>query len=196
MKIKTKKYVLATTLLITTTIASAENYQKIGFYFGAGLSQTNLIANQPNLSAAYSTNPQSTFEPNGFGIGLMAGIKLDQHLAFEAAYTNIGSIALDNGTTQKKAFNADLFNINAVLSTPISNNINAFGKLGISLWETYDDDLNTMDSGNGLLYGAGFDINVYGNDKRTLRVEWTHNEFENIIFESAATVSVSALFNF
>ena len=194
--IKTTNIVLAAALLMSARSAFAEEKQRIGFYFGAGLSQTSLVANQQNLAVAYSTNPQSTFETSGFGLELMGGIKIDQHLAFEIAYTDIGSIALDNGITQQKVFSADLINVSAVLSHPLTDDIDAFGKLGVSLWETYDNDLNTMDSGNGLLYGAGLDINVYGSDSRTLRIEWKHQEYDNIILSSADTVSISAVFNF
>lgn len=192
-KNKTRDYLIAAVMLTSSTTVSA---QDMSYYFGVGLNQSNLVTNQLNMAHAYSTSTESTFEPTGFGLGLTAGINVDEHLAFEITYSDLGSIALNNGSIKEKAFNVDLLNINAKISHPINENFSAFGKLGISLWDTYDDDLNTLESGNGFLYGAGVDINLYGNHDRILRVEWLHNEFENIIFESADTISISAIFNF
>ncbi|MDH5764782.1 MAG: outer membrane beta-barrel protein [Gammaproteobacteria bacterium] len=192
----TTRYTLYSVLLITSYSANASDSSDIGFYFGAGISQTTLAVKQQNMALAYGTSPTSSYETNGLGLLLTAGITLDEYLGFEASYTEIGSIALDNGNTQQKMFDADMFNINAILRTPISENISIFGKLGVSYWSTYDEDLNVMESGNGIIYGAGFDFNIYGNNNRTLRVDWQHQEFENITFTDADTITATAIFNF
>lgn len=196
---KTNKHTLQKLTLaciLVTSFTSVAQANNTGFYFGAGVSQTNLEANQQNMSVAYGTDPDSSFETNGLGLSLIAGITLDEYLSFEVTYTGLGSIALDDGTTQQKMFDADLFNLAAVLSHPISDKVDIFGKLGVSYWSTLDEDVDTLVSGSGIVYGAGFDINIYGNKNRTMRIEWQRQEFENITFESADTITASAIFKF
>ena len=55
---------------------------------------------------------------------------------------------------------------------------------------------STLESGEGFLYGAGVNINIYNNKDRMLRVEWEHHEFDNITLDNVDTVSVSAIFQF
>ncbi|MFW2373856.1 MAG: outer membrane beta-barrel protein [Gammaproteobacteria bacterium] len=191
-----RKISLACVLLAFSASVSAKDNNKIGFYFGAGISQTTLAVNQQNMAITYSTDPQSSFETNGLGLDLMVGIELDEYLSFEVAYTEIGSVALNNGTTQQKLFDADMFNISAVISHPVSQKVDVYGRLGMSYWSTLNEEFDTMESGSGIVYGAGFDINIYGNENRLLRVEWRRQEFDSITFESADTVSASAVFKF
>ena len=60
----------------------------------------------------------------------------------------------------------------------------------------YGKNEETLESGQGLLYGAGFDVNIYSSKERIMRIEWEHHEFDQITLNSADTISVSAIFNF
>ena len=159
----TNKLMLACSLFTASYSAHAGGADDLGFYFGVGASQSSLDANQANMSLAYGSDPQSSFETNGLGLSLVAGLSMDEYLSFEASYTELGSIALDNGTTQVKMFDADIFNVSALLSYPVNEKVDVFGRLGLSYWSTLDENVDTLESGSGLVYGAGMDVNVYGN---------------------------------
>ena len=198
MNIQTYKLAITTMATIgwlQTSPAVASPVESEAIYFGIGLSQSTISQNQQNVAARIPGGDQLDFEADGFGIKLTAGVELDKHLGMEIQYSDIGSIAVTDGTITEQLYEAESLIINTVLRQTVSKNVNVFGKLGASLWRLTDDNSEDIDDGNGLFYGAGFDINVYGNKDRTLRVEWEHHEFNNIILDSVDTVSLSLMFN-
>jgi len=190
-----KSLILATALCLTHNMAFAANPITDKLYFGIGLVQSELSVNKNNVNANF-TNNNSRLDSNGFGLELLAGYKVDDYLAFEIGYTDIGDVSSTNNSVSQNIFSVDSLYIDAKFNHNLTANIDAFAKLGVSMWEINSDVDSTLESGEGLLYGAGFDINLYNNKDRLLRVEWEHHEFDNITLNDADTVSVSAIFQF
>lgn len=189
----------AIALIITSGLVSSPalaNADLKHFYIGAGISHSSFDINQLNMAAAYGTSPTDEFKIQGSGLNILMGFQVDPHLAFELSYADLGSVALDNDTVQRKVFDAEVINLSSKLSMPVSEDIEAFAKVGLSYWSTLDDDMDSLESGSGISYGAGIDINVYGNKDRIMRVEWHHQTYDEIVFNGSDTVSLSAVFKF
>ncbi|MDH5216630.1 MAG: outer membrane beta-barrel protein, partial [Gammaproteobacteria bacterium] len=186
---------LSTALLITTN-ASAVNYLSDRIYAGIGLTQSDLQLNDKNVPAVNGLGGAANFENNGFGMDVFAGFKFDDHLALEMGYVDLGSANLDDGTTVQEFLIVDSVYLDAVLRHSVSSRIDVFAKVGISAWSVENVVTNESADGEGVHYGAGFDVNLYGDKARAMRIKWDHHEFDNLIVESTDSVSVSMLFNF
>ena len=195
IRLNLKSLSLATVLSLTQSTAFATNLINDRLYLGIGLVQSDLSVNKNNVNANF-TNNNSSLNNNGFGLEVLAGYKIDEFLAFEIGYTDIGDINSTENTVSLNLFSVDSLYINAKFNHNLSNNIDAFAKLGVSMWEVYKDYDSTLESGEGLLYGAGLDINIYNNKDRVLRLEWEHHEFDNITLNDADTISASVIFHF
>ncbi len=191
----THSILLSAALLITTN-ASAVNYLSDRIYAGIGLAQSDLQINNNNVAAVNNLGGQAKLESNGFGMDIFAGFRFDDHLALEMGYVDLGSANLDDGTTVQEFLEVDSVYLDAVLSHRVSSRIDIFAKAGVSAWSVDNVNTNESTDGEGIHYGAGLDVNLYGDKARALRVKWEHHEFDNVILEGTDSVSASMLFNF
>ena len=188
--------VLLTASLLISNNASAVNYLSERVYAGIGVAQSDLKLNNTNVVAVNNLSGQAKLENNGFGMDAYVGFKFDDHLALELGYVDLGSTNLDDGTTVQEYLKVNSLYLDAVLRHSITSRIDVFAKGGVSSWVADDLSNNESTDGEGLHYGAGFDINLYGDKARAMRVKWEHHEFDNVILESTDSVSASMIFSF
>ncbi len=128
------------------------------------------------------------------------GYRFDEILAVQCDFVGGGSIRVNDNGVNKKLFDPFLFSVSAVLNKPISENLNAFGKLGGTFW-TLSQPLTsaqslTVDNGFGLSFGAGVDFNLYGGKERMIRLEWNHYKMDDVLIKSADSLTIAGIFNF
>jgi len=186
---------------IALAILSSSSYaQNTSFaqsiYFGAGVAQTDIDINQQNIKAINALPAQSAFDNQGGGYSVFLGTKLDRYLSLEMAYTSLGDIQMTLNEQTTELFSIDALNVTGILSYPLSQNTDVFAKLGVAEWKLENENSFFNESGTGLTYGLGFDINLYDSKSRALRVEWTHQEFDEISINNSDTITASMVFNF
>lgn len=191
----TQATAMALVIFSTSTLAESTPFAQ-SIYFGAGVALTDIDINQQNLKAINSLPAQTGFDNQGGGYSIFLGTKLDRYLSLEMAYSELGDIqmTLNNQTTE--LFSVDAISVTSTLSYPLSQNTDIYAKLGVAEWNIENKNSFFKDSGTGLTYGMGLDINLYGSKNRSLRVEWTHQEFDEISINNSDTISASMVFNF
>jgi hypothetical protein len=191
--------VLAALLIITCSCApqafAASGGEDHGhWYFGVGLASTDLQTNEKNMSATYGDGSAADFDHNGTAFKLFVGYQVDPLLGLEAGLTSFGEIVMTDSQAKRNLFNADGVYIAATATRPVTKNINAQAKLGMFFWSLNDKHDKTLEDGQGLTYGVGLDINLYGGKERTLLVEWEHHNFSGVALEEADSIGVSLKF--
>jgi len=166
------------------------------WYAGVGVGVTNLTFNEANLSAMYSGDPDSSFRQGGSTFKLFAGYQFDPFLGVELGLTSFGEIVMDTRPGQRNLFKADAMYVDAVMTQPVFKNIAVQAKLGMSFWSLMDNDENEIESGQGLTYGAGLNIDIYGSKERTLLIGWERYNFSGVALKEADLVSASIKFRF
>jgi len=53
-----------------------------------------------------------------------------------------------------------------------------------------------IESGQGLTYSVGVNVDLYGGDERTLSIEWERYNFSGVALKEADSVSASIKFKF
>ena len=165
-------------------------------YFGFGVTASDLAFNETNLSLNYSGGSLSSFDHTGNAFKLFGGYQFDPLLGVELGITSFGEIVMDNSLGQSNLFTAEGAYVAATATRPITKNISVLAKLGMSFWDLNDNDENTIESGQGLIYGAGLDFNLYGNNDRSLLIEWEHYNFSGVALKEANQVGASLVFRF
>jgi len=183
-------------VLLASTNASAAIHLSDHLYFGLGVAQSDLQVNKQNVAALNNLSNQSSLEDNGFGMQTFLGIKFDEHVALELGYVDMGAVNLNDGTTVQEFMEAKSIYIDSVLSQRVTNWLDVFAKVGVSFWQAQDLSNNEKTDGDGMHYGAGFDIDLVGNRARVMRIKWEHHEFDNVILKSTDSISASLMFNF
>jgi len=166
------------------------------WYAGVGVGATDLTFNETNLSAMYSGGSDSSFRQGGNTFKLFAGYQFDPLLGVELGVTRFGEIVMDSIPVQRNLFTVDAVYVDAVVTRPVFKNIDVQAKLGMSFWSLTDDDENDIESGQGLTYGAGLNIDIYGSKERTLLIEWERYNFSGVALKEADVISASIKFRF
>ena len=197
----TKGHLKRSTLGIILAVCSAStlaanNPFSSSIYFGAGLAQTNLELNEKNIKANNLVPGQSEFKTNNNGYTVFLGTKIDDHMSLEMGYSSLGDVQVSQNNQTNELFSVDSLFINTSLSYPVTQNTDVYAKLGISEWSIESTNSNFNDYGTGLNYGLGLDINIYAAKNRTLRVEWIHQQFDEIALSTSDTITASMVFNF
>jgi OOP family OmpA-OmpF porin len=91
------------------------------------------------------------------------GYNINEMFAAEAAYTSIGDLHKEGTSSDISALS-----LSGVANLRINDQLNVFGKVGISRWKSENTDGNQ--SGSGLTYGAGAKVNL--NESMKVRAEW------------------------
>jgi len=183
------------TLCSVSTLA-ANNPFSSSIYFGAGLAQTSLELNEQNIKANNLVASQSEFKTNKNGYTLFFGTKIDSYMSLEMGYSSLGDVQVSQNNQTNELFSVDSVFINTSLSYPVTQNTDVYAKLGISEWSIESTNSNFNDYGTGLSYGLGLDINIYAAKNRTLRLEWMHQEFDEIALNTSDTITASMVFSF
>lgn len=150
-------------LLLISANSNAEIYPYIGFSLGESASDENC-----------ETDPYYSCEGTGTSGAIFAGARLNQNLAIEASYIDMGELSKSNDTSwvtaESKGTNFSLIGI-ITTSSPF---IEFFGKVGLLYWDTTisGSDLVTgpvNDNGTDVSLGIGVS---FGLDKYAFRVEF------------------------
>lgn len=166
------------------------------WYIGVGVSETDLTFNKTNLSAAYSGGSDASFRQGGSTFKLFAGHQFDPFLGVELGVISFGEIIMDVNSRQRNVFTAEAVYIDAVITQPMFKNIDFQAKLGTSFWSLTDNNDNEIESGQGLTYSVGVNVDLYGGDERTLSIEWERYNFSGVALKEADSVSASIKFKF
>ena len=193
-----KRMLTAVLMLISSTqLAFAEIHNSNRYYFGAGISSTSLTIDSANASAIFSGHDEITADENQASLELLFGIKLDEYLTLEFGVADLGKINAINNSQPTQLLSVSNFFIDTSLETKLSENISVFGKVGLSLWNTkLGHAKDSYEEGNGLLYGVGLDLNLYGGSNRKLRFEVKRYDFDSLYLEKADTASMTLMLYF
>ena len=165
-------------------------------YFGIGLTSTDLRLNDENLSKTYAGNDSSTFNQNGNAFKMFIGYQYDPLLGLEVGYTSFGEMVMSDSGTKNNLFNTDGIYFSTTATKSITENITVMAKAGMFFWTLFDNADDPLEEGQGITYGAGLDLNLYGGKERTLLVEWEHYAFSDVSLKDGDTVGVSLKFNY
>jgi OOP family OmpA-OmpF porin len=165
-------------------------------YFGVGLTSTDLTLNDENLSQTYAGNDSSIFNQNGNAFKLFLGYQYDPLLGLELGYTSFGEMVMSGGGSKSNLFNTDGIYFSTTVTKSITKNITATAKAGMFFWTLFDNADDPLEEGQGITYGAGLDLNLYGGKERTLLVEWEHYAFSDVSLKDGDTIGVSLKFNY
>ncbi|PCK08161.1 MAG: hypothetical protein COA42_10590 [Alteromonadaceae bacterium] len=135
-----KRILLASALLATSSIASANDY-----YVGIDASLMNVEVSAPGFSFSEGANPSA--------IKLRFGTKFNKYVGLEASYgTGLSSDEVENTRIDIELKNS--FSIQAVGFIPISDSFRFSGKLGVARVEFEDNDGDKADA-DGVFLGVG-----------------------------------------
>lgn len=121
------------------------------FYFGGMIG--------PSEGTDYCNDEGSDCEDTDTSWKLIGGYKLIDKVAAEIAYASLGDMHKDGNNSDSSAFS-----ISAVGSLPVTEQFDAYAKIGATRWSTGDED------GFGLVYGIGAKMHL--NESTNLRAEW------------------------
>jgi len=187
--------------LFTKLVFAGNHFENVineNVYIGIGLINSTLTVNEAALSSKYANGNDVFMGEEPGNIEIILGYKRDRHLNLEMGFAGLGVINTKVGEQTITVAEVETFFVNASLSTRLSEKFKFYGKLGVSSWDVYSgsDRAKSIDSGSGLLYGLGFDINLYDGDDQQLRLEWKHHDFDGLLLQQADQISVSMLINF
>ena len=186
---------IALVVFSTPTVAENTSFAQ-SIYFGVGVAQTDIDINQQNIKAINSLPAQTGFDNQGGSYSIFLGTKLDRYLSLEMAYSELGDIQMMQNNQTTELFSVDAISVTSALSYPLSQNTDIYAKLGVAEWKIENETSFFKDSGTGLTYGVGLDINLYNSKSRALRIDWMHQAFDEISINSSDTISLSMVFNF
>ena len=106
---------------ITFTATSSSALAAEGFYLGAGVGQGK-HSGMPNFGVPVTKSSDTTYD-------ILAGYSLNDNVAFEAAYTNLGRMTVGTASGKYSAVSLDV-----VGKLPISaiSGLSVFGKVGVA----------------------------------------------------------------
>ncbi len=179
---------------IISSTALADNH----FYIlGLGIGSSSFALNEANIVADFGqvTN-SSSFNDDSTSFSFFGGIPFDDYLSLEFDVVLAGDLTAKENNRSSKLFDVTTFAITAVLSKPVSDNIDLFARIGAHMWDISESsgDLDTINNAVDLTFGLGADINIFGSHARKLRVQWNHYQYDDIYIEDSDTLSLNLLF--
>ncbi len=170
-------------------------------YWGLGFDWMNFSMNRGGVLNTFPSLSQgANLQSSSANLHGFVGFRLDEILSVQCDLIGMGSVRVTDLGVTRKLFDPILFSVSAVMTQPLSNNLKAYGKLGGSYWSlsqplTSTQALN-LNSGFGLSFGAGLDINLYGGTDRVLRLEWNHYKMDGVLIDKADGLTLGANFSF
>lgn len=132
-----------------------------GFYLGASIG-----------NASYDDIDESDV-----GFDLFAGINLNEVLSAELGWVDLGEA--DGGTATAEV---SAFHLAIVGHVALQNNLNAFGKLGMAVWDAdvRQGAISTSDSGTDVFFGFGVDYQISALSSVRFGADWYSVDDEDI----------------
>ena len=142
-----KKLLYAIAFTIIAYSASAE-----GFYFGAGLNQSE--SNQHQYSSLTYTN----YDDKDIGYRILIGYDYNDRVGIEAVYNDLGETSATVNTPLTSETEVQSMALAAVLKSDPINNFTFFGKVGQNLLHAHDKISDGTENGVteiNMYYGLG-----------------------------------------
>ncbi|MYM63047.1 porin family protein [Pseudomaricurvus sp. HS19] len=170
-----KKTVMASTLLLLSAAATAQSGETGSFYAGVSLGLTDVDV--------------SGFD-KGRSIALVGGYRVNENLALEGSYIDLGE-AEDGPWT----IEADGFNFAAVGILPINDQFEVFGKLGLFGWDAsvHRSGYGQVESDDGIDLSIGFGASLELTPEISVVAEYQHFELDS---DDVSNISVGARYSF
>ncbi len=175
--------------LLGLTIAPAAA-QSTGFYVGGGIGITSIdVCGDLTALGATSCDDEDT------GFKIFGGYNVNQNLAVEVGYVDLGEITASGGGATVRA-DIDGFQVAAVGILPLNPQFSVFGKIGLLLWDVSASAsgpggfASVSDDGTDLMFGVGGSWNFL--PQLSLRAEWERFDVD----EDADMFSVSIVYRF
>ncbi|VFP88218.1 porin OmpA [Candidatus Erwinia haradaeae] len=119
--------------------------------------------------------------PNQIGSGIFFGYQANPHLSFDLGYDWLGRMP-NKGKTTHGAFKAQGVQLAAKINYPISNNLNAYTRLGSMMWHANTAQTNpthaklrSKDNGVSPLIALGMEYTINKNWSTRLDYQWVNN---------------------
>lgn len=142
-----KKLLYAIVFTITAYSASAE-----GFYFGAGLNQSESNQHQ------YSSLTYTKYDDKDIGYRILIGYDYNDRVGIEAVYNDLGETTATVNTPLTSETEVQSMALAAVLKSDPINNFTFFGKVGQNLLHAHDEISDGTSNGvaeMNMYYGLG-----------------------------------------
>ncbi len=126
--------------------------------------------------------PTCSADDTDTSYSIHGGYRFRENMAVEFGYTYLGFAEADGTVPPVVAFNAEFeswaYDVAAVGTWPVSEQISVFGRIGFANWKREADIFigggagfaSTSDSGTDPLYGFGAEFAIH--DRVSLRVQW------------------------
>ncbi|MEW6999762.1 outer membrane beta-barrel protein [Colwelliaceae bacterium BS250] len=140
------KHLVLIMALSTLTFQSNAEQTDSSFYVGASLGKSDYDTSNKDFN-----DIKVTFDEDGNSYKLFAGYQLNDYVAFELGYVDLGELDSEttasrtdpDGYTSKAKFNnsnqLDGYTISVIGSYPITDTFNVFAKAGMYSWESEVD---------------------------------------------------------
>lgn len=166
-----------------------------GFYLGVGIGQAHYDMNANTIRQFYRLPADAQLSESVANLNLLAAYRFDDFLSMELEFNLPSGMVAEYGQTRTKLFDPSGMSLTASLGHNITPRIRPYVSLGAYSWDiSKTDSFDSIDSGLGLAYNVGFDINLFGGKERIMRLQWSHQTFDNVYLESAETLSLSVMF--
>ena len=158
-------------IILCTTLFSAQSLKAEGSYVGIDYLNNKIDTGITNIS--------STLDETDSGYSLFYGAEFTENLDIETSYQDFGEVSLSGVSGNQFKIDSTTYEFNAtatlyqkasswgIAAKPkmsISDNINAYGKLGIHNWKTTFGVTSTTvtasedEKGTDVYFGAGIEI--------------------------------------
>ncbi|MBC8209759.1 MAG: outer membrane beta-barrel protein [Gammaproteobacteria bacterium] len=192
-----KAHRLSILLILLASLSANAMADDVRYTWGLGLGSSQFQLNKSELVASYSgLSNASTFIDSSTSFNAFGGVRFDQYLALELDLMSSGDIVAREAGRSLKLFDISTFALTLVGSSQLTEKAQVFGRLGVHFWDIAESagSFDTINSAVDITYGAGIDINLYGDRSRQMRIQWNHYEYDGIYIDSSDTFSLSLIF--
>ncbi|MGL4186901.1 MAG: porin family protein [Thiotrichaceae bacterium] len=211
--------IIGTTLLVASSAQAGGYAGKTGWYVGADAGLTRNNSKYSDIPYCPGVGPcRTSTDKSDSTWRARAGYQFNENWGVEGAYEDLGQTYSGNRNSPAGSYSANqettAWTLAAIGKAPISQNrrIKAYGKLGISRWESKNDwrsptglirsDANFKDKGTDPVAGVGLEYDVSnqwtvrGGYDRHFNVGKTGNGSLGTIEKDVDALTIGASFNF
>jgi OOP family OmpA-OmpF porin len=168
MGLRLKSLLTAATLALAVASSPALS-QDEGWYIGAGAGGTKF-----RTACDGFTGPGSC-DDNGFYWKVFGGYQFNRYFGFELGYMDFGKAERQTTGVGTDTFEATGFDVNFVVTVPVTQGFAFFGKIGTYRWDvdrviTGTGAATSDATGTDMTYGLGARYNV--SQSISVRAEW------------------------
>ncbi|MEX0451056.1 outer membrane beta-barrel protein [Spiribacter sp. 218] len=204
---RTRGWITCIGAALLTTAGSLHAQEKIDWYVGAGIGDSTYDTGVNSLSGTASLDEDDRTAK------IFAGASFSPNLAIELQYADLGEATLTGNNGDRFNINDSAFvftsdnariasegesiGVSVVGSLPVSDRVNAFGRVGLHAWDvsaevtTPDQRTELEDDGTDIFFGVGVEIALI--EQVGLRIEAEHYELDD---DDVRSIGGSLLYRF